>query len=74
MQISRLFYADDIDPRSPEFRPVHERSPLEQARWWALASKSVARRERALYSREEEARLPEISFDLWRMLKESGNG
>lgn len=74
MQISRLFHADDIDPASPDFRPVKDRSPIEQARWWALASKSAGRRERALYSPEEEARMPEVSFDLWRMLKEAKNG
>lgn len=61
-------------PGSLEFKPVSDRTPIEQARWWALISKRLDRQERALYSRDEEDRLPEVSFDLWRLLKESGSG
>lgn len=69
-----LFLHPDEHPDSMNFKPLSERSPREQARWWALFSKRLDRQERALYSREEEARIPEVSFDLWRLLKESGNG
>ena len=64
----------DEHPASPDFVPLERRSPIEQARWWALMSKRIGRRERALYSRSEDAKFREVSFDLWRMLKEADNG
>lgn len=69
-----LLLHPDEHPESMTFKPLAERSALEQARWWALLSKRLDRQERALYSRDEEARLPEVSFDLWRLLKETDNG
>lgn len=64
----------DEHPESMNYKPLASRSPLEQARWWALMAKRVDRQERALYTRGEEDRLPEVSFDLWRLLKEAGHG
>lgn len=61
-------------PESIEFKPLIERSPMEQVRWWALVANRLARQERALYTRSEESRFPEVAFDLWRMLKEIDNG
>ena len=64
----------DLDPASPDYTPLAQRPPLEQARWWALVSRRIGRRERALYSPAEDARVREVSFDLWRMLRENSHG